>query len=140
MKRMQGLLPRGLCLVASSVVCALACGLAQAGDDQGASARSPQVAAGKQVYEAWCVWCHGPGPGRYGTGLTGTAALEAKYNGKLPAVLDERRDLTPEVVRAYVRKGVSVMPFFRKTEITDQELDALAAYLSRLNSAAAHKP
>jgi (+)-pinoresinol hydroxylase len=29
-----------------------------------------------------------------------------------------------------VRTGVSVMPFFRKTEISDQELDALAAYLS----------
>ena len=29
------------------------------------------------------------------------------------------------------RFGISVMPQFRKTEISDQELDALAAYLAR---------
>ncbi len=33
--------------------------------------------------------------------------------------------------RQFVRKGVSVMPFFRKTEISDTELDALAAFLSK---------
>jgi hypothetical protein len=30
-----------------------------------------------------------------------------------------------------VRHGVSVMPFLRKTEISDADLDALAAYLTR---------
>jgi mono/diheme cytochrome c family protein len=30
-----------------------------------------------------------------------------------------------------VRNGVYVMPFFRKTEISDAELEALAAYLSQ---------
>ena len=92
-----------------------------------------QTTAGKRVYDAWCVDCHGKGPGRYGRGLTGTEALEAKYEGKLPAVLDERTDLTPELVRHFVRNGASVMPFFRKTEINDAELAALASYLSRLN-------
>jgi hypothetical protein len=29
-----------------------------------------------------------------------------------------------------VRTGVSVMPFFRKTEISDAELDALSKYLA----------
>ena len=86
---------------------------------------------GQRVYEKWCVNCHGPGPGRYGTGLTGTAALEAKYNGTRPAVLNERTDLTPALVTYFVRNGASVMPFFRKTEISDAELTALAAYLSR---------
>lgn len=91
---------------------------------------------GKRVYDTWCVECHGPGPGRDGLGLTGTAALQAKYAGKVPAVLDERTDLTPDIVRFFVRSGVSLMPFFRKTEISDDELAALGTYLSRPNAPA----
>jgi len=34
-------------------------------------------------------------------------------------------------VKVLVRHGISVMPQFRKTEISDAELDALAKYLSR---------
>jgi mono/diheme cytochrome c family protein len=56
-------------------------------------------------------------------------ALQTKYEGKIPAVLLERTDMTPEFVKTFVRTGVSVMPFFRKTEISDAELDSLAAYL-----------
>jgi (+)-pinoresinol hydroxylase len=41
-----------------------------------------------------------------------------------------RRHLTAEFVKLYVRSGVATMPFFRKTEISDADLDALAAYLS----------
>jgi len=81
---------------------------------------------GRVVYERWCQACHGTGPDKPGTG-----ALQAKYKGALPAVLDERKDLTPDLVRMFVRRGVSVMPPFRKTEITDAELDALAAYLAK---------
>jgi (+)-pinoresinol hydroxylase len=36
----------------------------------------------------------------------------------------------PEITRTFVRNGVTIMPFFRKTEISDEELDALAAYLA----------
>jgi mono/diheme cytochrome c family protein len=81
--------------------------------------------AGQQVYEKWCSSCHGPG-----TDSPGTRALAAKYNGQVPAQLERRRDLAPEVVKHFVRNGVSVMPSFRKTEITDQELEQLARYLS----------
>lgn len=98
------------------------------------NATQSQLVLGKRVYDGWCVTCHGPGPGRSGGGLTGTEALEAKYAGKVPAVLDERKDLTPDFVSYFVRNGASVMPFFRKTEITDDELAALSAYLSRLNA------
>ena len=37
------------------------------------------------------------------------------------------------MTKFFVRKGVSIMPFFRKTEVTDADLDALAAYLARNN-------
>lgn len=83
---------------------------------------------GKQVFDRWCSACHAPG-----RRMPGTAALAAKYNGQIPAALEQRRDLTPELVKFFVRHGVSIMPQFRKTEITDTELDALAEYLS-------HKP
>lgn len=80
---------------------------------------------GKAVFEHWCAPCHGNGPGK-----PGTAALQALYQGQKPALLEERTDLVPELTRAFVRSGVSVMPFFRKTEISDEELDALAEYLA----------
>jgi len=30
-----------------------------------------------------------------------------------------------------VRRGVSIMPFFRKTEVSDADLAAITAYLTR---------
>lgn len=80
---------------------------------------------GQQVFRYWCQSCHGQG-----TDKPGTVALQVKYQGQLPAALEERRDLTPALVKQFVRRGVSVMPFFRKTEISDGDLQALAAYLA----------
>jgi mono/diheme cytochrome c family protein len=104
----------------------LAC-LALAGSAFGADEATIQK--GQKVYEYWCATCHGPG------GLPGTVALQAKYKGAKPAQLSERTDLSPPVTKAFVRHGVSIMPFFRKTEISDADLDALAAYLARNNKA-----
>jgi mono/diheme cytochrome c family protein len=81
---------------------------------------------GHAVYEKWCAPCHAAGPGH-----PGTQSLQIKYNGSLPAVLEERSDLTEDVVKALVRQGVLMMAPFRKTEITDAELDDLAAYLAK---------
>jgi (+)-pinoresinol hydroxylase len=79
-------------------------------------------------YQKYCSACHGEGVGR-----PGTIALAAKYKGAEPALLEQRTDLTVEFVKSTVRNGVSVMPFFRKTEISDADLDAIAAYLTRNN-------
>ena len=84
------------------------------------------VQKGNEVYQKWCAPCHAPGPGH-----PGTTAIAALYKGAKPAALEERTDLSPEIVKHFVRTGVSVMPFFRKTEISDAELDALGAYLAR---------
>jgi mono/diheme cytochrome c family protein len=91
---------------------------------------SAQALHGQQVYQHWCLPCHGREPGRYGLGQTGTLALQVKYEGKLPPVLEDRTDLTPPMVTYFVRKGVNTMPFFRRTEISDADLAALGAYLS----------
>ena len=81
---------------------------------------------GQLTYEKWCAPCHAPGPDH-----PGTQALDALYKGSKPGALIQRTDLTPPIVKQFVRKGVSVMPFFRKTEISDPELDALATFLSK---------
>jgi mono/diheme cytochrome c family protein len=64
-------------------------------------AHAQDAARGSAVFQDWCAPCHAPGPRH-----PGTQALEALYT------------------------GVSVMPPFRKTEISDADLEALAAYLA----------
>jgi len=94
-----------------------------------ASAAPPdreQIERGHKVYEKWCFPCHGTGLGK-----PGTESLAAR--GQKPAVLEERTDLTGPMIKQFVRHGVLFMPTFRKTEISDAELDAIAAYLTRNN-------
>ena len=92
-----------------------------------ASGQDTPVDKGKQVYDYWCATCHGPGRGK-----PGTIALAAKYKGSdRPALLEDRTDLTAQGIRLFVRNGVSIMPMFRKTEISDADLDAMAAFLTR---------
>ena len=78
-------------------------------------------------YQNYCSSCHAAGP----EARPGYEALKARYGDKEPAALSDRTDLTPELVRTMVRTGISIMPFFRKTEISDADLDAIAAYLTR---------
>ena len=92
---------------------------------------APETAAspaerGAAVFNNWCSACHGRGP----MNAPGTASLENKYQGSLPALLEDREDLTPELVEFYVRNGVATMPFFRPTELSDEDVAALAAYLT----------
>lgn len=124
---MKSSLPRGIAIVAAC------CGLPALAQD--ADSRAGRIEEGKRVYEYWCETCHGPGLGLPGFGaLPGTHQLEIKYRGTdIPAVLDERTDLVSEFIETVVRQGVSFMPHFRKTEISDADLDALTAYLTRNN-------
>jgi (+)-pinoresinol hydroxylase len=94
------------------------------------AAAAPAIATvapdGAAVYNKWCAPCHAPG-------IThpGTHALMAKYKGDWNGVLTDWKGLSPDYVRQTVRKGISVMPQFRKTEISDAELDALSHYVAR---------
>ncbi len=114
-------------ILASTAVCL---GLTPAFADNKLAAqisdRAARISQGQQVFERWCSACHARGPYH-----PGTASLAVAYEGNVPAALEERDDLTPEVVAHFVRNGVWSMPPFRKTEITDAELEALGAYLSR---------
>jgi mono/diheme cytochrome c family protein len=96
------------------------------------AADAAKLEQGHQVFLKWCAPCHGPGIGNGGAPyLPGTQALKTKYQGKLPMLLEERTDLTPEFVKVIVRNGITIMPFTRKTEVSDAELDALAGWLTR---------
>ena len=92
----------------------------------GLFAQEGDRAHGKEVYEHWCSSCHAPGGRKH----PGTSALEFIYKGEKSGVLEERLDLTPELVALFVRNGVKIMPPFRKTEISDKDLLDLGAYLS----------
>jgi mono/diheme cytochrome c family protein len=107
----------------------------------GASELPGKLGQGYLVYKKWCAGCHAP-PFEPAPGdreklspisrlPLGTNLLEQRYHGSVPAALEQRTDLTPEIVAHFVRNGVNAMPPFRKTEITDSELDALSAYLAR---------
>lgn len=109
----------GLAVLAALGVLALLPGSARA-DDANA------VKAGDAVFQKWCAPCHGRGPDK-----PGTVALQALYKGAKPAELEDRTDLTPDLVKFYVRHGVSIMPPFRKTEVSDADLAALSAYIAR---------
>ena len=96
------------------------------------SAEGELVPRGKAVYAQWCVDRHGPIAGVGGFGgfpPAGTKRLQDRYQGAVPATLEDRVDLTPDLIRLVVRQGRPIMPPLRKTEVTDADLEAVIAYL-----------
>lgn len=96
-------------------------------------AQTPSEKNGKAVFDKWCAPCHGavaPHTGFVNGALPGTAALALKYQGKVPAVLEQRTDLKPAYIKTVVRHGLYGMPITRKTEVSDAELDDVVAYLT----------
>jgi mono/diheme cytochrome c family protein len=89
------------------------------------------LAKGKALYDLWCHDCHAPLTGMAMFPPAGSYRLQERYQGTKPAALTERTDLDPDLVRAVVRQGLTIMPPTRKTEVTDAELDAIIAYLWR---------
>jgi (+)-pinoresinol hydroxylase len=93
---------------------------------ESATSPSAQAVAGKVEFLNACAVCHAAEPDR-----PGTMSLQFKYAGRLPAALEQRTDLTPEIVTYYVRHGIAMMPSFRKTELSDTQVAAIAVYLTR---------
>jgi (+)-pinoresinol hydroxylase len=98
--------------IALTLVLLLTAGSALADEDQG-----------KRVFGHICVHCHGPG-------FWGTNRLAKRYD-KDHALLESRTDLSAQAIRTIVRTGVGSMPPMRRTEVSDADLDAVAAYLTR---------
>lgn len=78
---------------------------------------------GHQVYEYWCAPCH------TGAGNAGAKAIRARL-GEEKSVLLDRTDIDAVYVKTVVRHGFQMMPPFKTVEISDEELDAVAAYVT----------
>jgi (+)-pinoresinol hydroxylase len=95
-------------------------------------ARAADPERGKAVFDRWCAGCHA-GTSRFGGLSAGSYVLQHRYQGTKPPDLEQRTDLLADYIKLTVRRGANVMPRTRKTEISDQDLDNLVAYLTRIN-------
>lgn len=86
---------------------------------------APPSSEGKRIFERWCSSCHADRPR-----MPGTISLGQVYKDAKPAAIEKWDDLAPEMTKFVVRNGTGPMPRFRKTEISDPELEALATYLA----------
>ena len=121
----------------SGLRCALAVAALVLGS-LGASASAQDADRGKAKFDHSCAPCHGAGVGDDGRAmLPGTDALRIKYRGSLPALLEQRTDLTADAIRTFLRRGTWSMPPFRPTEVTEVDIQDIAAYLKQSSAAAA---
>ena len=83
---------------------------------------------GEALFSNRCGSCHLTGG--MGTNLLTKQRVAA---GEPPesGLLANRTDLTADYVKAVVRMGKVAMPRLSRTEVTDSELDAIAAYLGK---------
>jgi len=83
---------------------------------------------GAALYRSYCGHCHLP----WGMGANMlTAQRVAQGQAPESGLLENRTDLTADYVRAMVRHGGVAMPPLTRVQVTDAELDAIAAYLAR---------
>ena len=95
------------------------------------------VERGRAKFEHTCAPCHADGIGDDGRAmLPGTDALRIKYQGALPALIEKRTDLNADAIRTFVRRGTWSMPPFRPTEVTERDIQDIAAYLRQSSGAA----
>jgi mono/diheme cytochrome c family protein len=88
-------------------------------DRAGASPR------GADLFDAHCGICHMP----HGAG---TIALAHRL-GDAQSLLAERTDLDAAGVKYVVRNGIGSMPPQTRVDLSDAELEAVAAFLTRAN-------
>lgn len=78
--------------------------------------------SGRSLFNASCAFCHGE--------RGHATALLAKRVGKERAPLEKRSDLQPELIRHAVRHGINSMPWYRRAELSDTELNSIIDYLT----------
>ena len=127
---MMGVIASGLAALALAAGAAAPATSAWTRAGAGDTAQGAPEQRGEAVFHNRCAVCHGR-PIAGDSETAGTTSLNFKYSGSKPAALEDRTDLTPQLVKFYVRNGVGYMPQFRKTYVSDAELEALSAYLTR---------
>ena len=89
------------------------------------AALTPRQEQGRKLFNGSCVYCHGPN-------VWGTFTLGRRL-GADHALLEQRADLVAPYVKNVVRVGMGSMPPFRRTELSDADVDAIVDYLTRAN-------
>ena len=93
---------------------------------------STGVERGRQLYDQNCSICHAQG-----VGMAGTESLRRSFAARgeteRDPILANRTDLNGTVIRTFVRYGTKSMSYFRKTEVSDEDLDLIVEYLTRNN-------
>lgn len=88
-----------------------------------ASAQAADLQYGKDRYERFCAPCHN-------AGFWAANRIGARL-GKDQALLENRTDLNAPYIEIVVQQGIGSMPPYRLTEVSPDELDAIADYLTR---------
>ncbi len=110
--------------IAASAVSSLALALTPVAATRAADAPlSSLQQQGQKLFRNNCFYCHSEK-------VWGTLALERRRPAG-DALLEKRTDLVPKFVRSVVRNGLGSMPAYRRTELNDDEVDAIIAYLTR---------
>jgi len=105
------------------------------------------VAQGALIFEKQCAPCHARPLDAQGAPvlaadglpvLAGSASLAVKYRGtKISPYIEERPELAnAALLRVFLRNGSFSMPPFRKSELPDSSIEAIAAYLAATSGAA----
>lgn len=84
-------------------------------------ARRPNATGGEALYVEKCIMCHGPNG--MGTGLLQRA-------GRPQPLLEMRSGLPAAFYVAAARNGIGNMPAIPRGEVSDEEMQAIAAYLA----------
>jgi mono/diheme cytochrome c family protein len=82
-------------------------------------------AQGRALFNENCLLCHG----ERGHATT----LLGKRLGPEKSVLDRRTNLNAELVRHVVRHGINSMPWYRRAELSDRDLESIIGYLTRVH-------
>jgi mono/diheme cytochrome c family protein len=115
--------PGGLLLAATLALAAPPPRSGPPGGPPPAAAPAPDPASGAGLFASHCGICHfqmGPGTIMLGRRL-----------GPEHALLAERTDLDPDYVKHVVREGIGGMPPQTRVDLTNGQLDAVAAWLTR---------
>lgn len=92
--------------------------------------QSNLVEHGKKVFQENCASCHSYGYGTDGNRhKPAVEALQIKYQGAISPFIEERPELIAEVLEVFIRNGIKAMPPIRKTEVSDTDIEAIAAYI-----------
>lgn len=80
---------------------------------------------GKEVFDHYCTYCHASSDG------PGTMQLRRTRAKDQALPLTERTDLKPAYVEYVVRNGLRSMPAFVPSDLTEERLRALVAFLAK---------